>query len=96
MVKRYKDTNKIEKSFGNNGRRLPFAVGIVDNIQKQSLFSTLSRPVLGPTQAPIQWVPWALSSGVKWLGHEADHSPPTSAEVSNTWIYIHMPSWRSA
>jgi hypothetical protein len=36
---------------------------------------------LGPTQPPIQWVPGALSLGVKWPGREADHSPPSSAEV---------------
>jgi hypothetical protein len=27
------------------------------------------------------------STGVKWLGREADHSPPTSAEVKKMWIY---------
>jgi hypothetical protein len=32
---------------------------------KNFLFSTSSRPALGPTQPPIQWVPWALSPGVK-------------------------------
>jgi hypothetical protein len=26
-----------------------------------------------------------ITSGVKWLVHEADHSPPPSAEVKNTW-----------
>jgi hypothetical protein len=25
--------------------------------------------------------------GVKRQGHEADHSPPTSAEVKKMWIY---------
>jgi hypothetical protein len=35
----------------------------------------------GPPQPPIQWVPGALSLGVKWPGREADHSPPYSAEV---------------
>jgi hypothetical protein len=35
----------------------------------------------GPTQPPIQRVPRALSPGVKRPGREADHSPPTSAEV---------------
>jgi hypothetical protein len=28
------------------------------------------------------------SPGVKRLGHEADHSPPTSAKVKKRWIYI--------
>jgi hypothetical protein len=32
-------------------------------------------------QLPIEWVPGALSLGVKWLGPEADHSPPCSAKV---------------
>jgi len=30
------------------------------------LFSTLSRPALGLTQPSIQWVPEAISLGVKW------------------------------
>ena len=37
-----------------------------------------SRPALGPTQPPIQWVP-GLSRGVKRQGCGADH--PSSAEV---------------
>jgi hypothetical protein len=40
----------------------------------------------GPTQPPIQWVPW-----VKRPGREAVHSPPTSAEVKNKWIYTSTP-----
>jgi hypothetical protein len=45
------------------------------------LFTTASRIALEPTQPPIQWVPGALSLGVKWPGCEADHSPPSTAEV---------------
>jgi hypothetical protein len=45
------------------------------------LFTTASRTVLGPTQPPSQWVPGVLSLGVKQLGREADHSPPSNAEV---------------
>jgi hypothetical protein len=66
---------------------------------KNFLFSMLSRQVLGPTQTPIQWVPGALSPGVKRQGRETDHSPPTTVEVKKMWIYIssaHTPSWRSA
>jgi hypothetical protein len=40
-----------------------------------------------------------LSLGVKQPGREADHSPPTSAEVKNTWIYNPLPymsPWRGA
>jgi hypothetical protein len=32
------------------------------------LFTTASRMALGPTQPPIQWVPGALSLGVKRQG----------------------------
>jgi len=41
----------------------------------------------------------ALSPGVKRPGREADHSPPSSAEVKNAWIYTsttHTSSWRGA
>jgi hypothetical protein len=53
--------------------------------------TTVSRRALGPTQPPIQWVTGALSVGVKWPGHEADHSPPPSAEVKNAWSYTSTP-----
>jgi hypothetical protein len=49
----------------------------------------MSRPDLGPTQPLIQWVPAALSPGVKRQGREADHSPLASAEVKKVWIYIY-------
>jgi hypothetical protein len=55
--------------------------------------SKSSRPALGSTQPPIQWVPGALSLGVKWPGREADHSPPTSAEVKKMWIYTSTPPY---
>jgi len=62
------------------------------------LFSTVYRPVLGSTQAPIHWVPGALSLGVKRPGREADHSPPSNAEVKEcVELYLHYPntfSWR--
>jgi hypothetical protein len=32
-------------------------------------------------QPSVQWVPGALSLGVKRPGREADHSPPSSAQV---------------
>jgi hypothetical protein len=35
--------------------------------------------------------PMALSLGEKWLGHEADHSPPSSAEINNAWSYTSTP-----
>jgi hypothetical protein len=57
------------------------------------LFTIVSRPALGPTQPPIQWVQGALSLGVKLLGREADHSPPSSAEVKEcVELYLHYPN----
>jgi hypothetical protein len=64
------------------------------------LFTTASRTALGPTQPPIQWVQGALSLGVKRPRREADHSPPSSAEVKEcVELYLHspnMPSWSGA
>jgi hypothetical protein len=48
----------------------------------------MPRPSPGSTQRPIQWVPGALSPGVKRHGRKADHSPPVSADVD---LYIHSP-----
>jgi hypothetical protein len=38
------------------------------------IFAIASRPALGPTQPPIQWVPGALLPGAKRPWREADHS----------------------
>jgi hypothetical protein len=35
----------------------------------------------------IQWVPVALSPGVKHPGCEVNHSPPISVKVKNEWSY---------
>jgi hypothetical protein len=51
--------------------------------QQIFLFSTASRPVLGTTHSPLQWVLGFLSPGVKRPGREIVHSPPSSAEVKN-------------
>jgi hypothetical protein len=59
------------------------------------LSSTSCRRVLGLTRPLIQWAPGALSPGVKRPGREADHSPPTSDEVTNTWIYMSTPPYAS-
>jgi hypothetical protein len=64
------------------------------------LFTTASRTALGPTQPPTKYVLGALSLRVKRPGREADHSPPSSAEVKEFMeLCIHLPntpSWRSA
>jgi hypothetical protein len=66
---------------------------------KISLFSIASRPALESTQPPIQWVPGAIPTELKRLGLEADHSPPSSAEVKNGGSIPplhHITSWHSA
>jgi hypothetical protein len=62
-------------------------------------FSMSSRLALGPTQPPIQWVSGDLSPWIRRLGREADHSPPTSAEVKEIWSMHPLPHtslWLSA
>jgi hypothetical protein len=62
---------------GDRGSRVRFLAGGLGIF----LFTTVSRPALGPNQPPIQWVLGVLSLGAMWPGREADHSPPSSAEV---------------
>jgi hypothetical protein len=69
----------IVVGYGLDGR----GVGRVKNF----FFFTSSRPALGLTQPPTQGMPRAPFLGVKRPGREADHSPPTSADVKNMWIY---------
>jgi hypothetical protein len=57
------------------------------------LFTTASRTALRPIKPPIQWVPGAVSLGVKRRGREADHSPPSSAEVKNAWSLPPLPQY---
>jgi hypothetical protein len=50
--------------------------------------------ILGATRfSAIQWVPGALSPGLKRPGREIDNSPPTSAEVRKMRIYTSTPSY---
>jgi hypothetical protein len=61
------------------------------------LHDSVTLPPVPTGQETIQWVPGALSPGVKRQGREADHSPPASAEVKKMWIYTSTPSsWRIA
>jgi len=54
----------------------------------KSLCPKSSRPTLGHTQPPIQWIAGfasPLPSRVERLGRQDDLSPPSSAEVRNEW-----------
>jgi hypothetical protein len=87
-LSRYSDGLQAEMAGFNSGQR-----------QEIFLFSTASRLALGPTQHPIQWVPGALSLGVKRPGSESDHSPPSSTEFKIGGAVSplpHMYLWRGA
>jgi len=53
--------------------------GLGSNLGGDEIFRP-SRPSLGLTQPPVQWVP-GLSRGKVRPGRAADHSPPSSAAV---------------
>jgi len=55
------------------------------------LFNTVSRLALGPSQTPIQWVPGALTLGIRHPGCETEPSPLSSAEIKNAWSYTFTP-----
>jgi len=50
--------------------------------QEISVFSTKSRPAVGPTQHSAHIVQRVL-----WLGYVADSLPPFNAKVKNAWSY---------
>jgi hypothetical protein len=85
-------------------RAMGWTIGVLGFDSRQGLgiflFTTASRTALEPTQPPIQWVPGALSLEVRRPEREADHSPPSSAEVKEcVELYLHSPStlsWRGA
>jgi hypothetical protein len=83
FVKHYKMSRdssvRIALGYGlyDRGSRVRFPVG-AGNF---SLHHRVPRMAMGPTQPPLQWVPGALSLGVKRPEHEAEHLPPSSAEV---------------
>jgi hypothetical protein len=54
------------------------------------LFSVTSRPALGPTQPPMEWVSRALPRWVKRPGHETEDLP-RSIEVNNGGAIFRFP-----
>jgi hypothetical protein len=69
--------------------------------QRGFLLAFASKPAVGPTQPPVQWVPGPFPGGGKARpGCDADHSHPPSAEVKNEEeLYLlspQAPPWRVA
>jgi hypothetical protein len=54
-------------------------------------FAMASRPAVGPTQSPIQWLAGALTQRVKRPGREADDSLPSSSEAKDAWSITTTP-----
>jgi hypothetical protein len=62
-------------------------------VQDIYLFSSTFGFALGPIQPHMEWLPRVLSIDIKWLWYEADHSPPSSAEVKNEWSFTSIPPY---
>jgi hypothetical protein len=74
---------------------------ILDNFLKARpfLFATVSISASEIIQPPIQWVPEALSMGVKRPGHEADYSPHLVSRLRTRGVTSLLPntsSWGGA
>jgi hypothetical protein len=62
------------------------------SIVKNLLFPSSSRPALGSTQSPIQWVQGGFCPEVTRPGREAVRLPPASAAIKdNVDLYIQSP-----
>jgi hypothetical protein len=57
--------------------------GFESQQRQDFLFYAVSRSALGSNQPPTQWVRGAILPGVKRPRREANHSPPSNAEVKN-------------
>jgi hypothetical protein len=63
------DSNPLVLGYGLDNRGFESRQGL-----RVFLLTTASRPALVSTHPPIQWVPGALSLGIKRPGHGADHN----------------------
>jgi hypothetical protein len=70
--------------------------GLIPNRGQILLLSTASKPILRPTQSPIQRVLGATSAVVKRQDRGADRSPPSIPEIKNGGAIpplLHVCSW---
>jgi hypothetical protein len=63
-----------------------YSAGLRAGYQQGFLFATASRPAIGPTQFPIQWVTGYPSLGVKRPGREATYLHLVTRS-KNAWSY---------
>jgi hypothetical protein len=57
------------------------------------LFTTASRPALGSTQPPIQWLSGVLYPEVKRSGRETDYSPPSVLRLRMREVIPPLPQY---
>jgi hypothetical protein len=92
LLKRNGDMLKLKTmtGYGLDDREVGVRVPV-----KSRICSSPRRPdrLWGPPSLLSNWVPGVLSPGVKRQGRDADHSPPTSADVKKTWIYTSTPPY---
>jgi hypothetical protein len=79
----------VATGYGLDGRGVGVRVPVGGRIYLLQVVQTGSG--VHPTSYPINT--GALSPGVKRQGREADHSPPTSAEVKKMWTYTSTPPY---
>jgi hypothetical protein len=83
---RYNHRRSLDSDWLRAGR--PRGRSSIPGKVKKFLFSTSSISALGSTQPPIEWVPGGSFPGVKRPGREADHSPPSSAEITPAYAFM--------
>jgi hypothetical protein len=91
-------TKATEFSFYTVGIATVYGLDLWGSISGRSkflLYFTASIFALGPTQPPIQCVPGTLSPEVDRKRREADHSPPSSAEVKKDGAIPPLPRMSS-
>jgi hypothetical protein len=106
LTKRTDDNTPTKNHFFLNIVEIPVNINIEQRLRvgwpedrgsgnrENSVFFTTSIPALGPTQPPIQWVSGHFPRGG---GREADHWPPSSAEIKKAWSHTYTPPtylWR--
>jgi hypothetical protein len=56
-------------------------------------FTTAFTPAVGPPSLLSIWYGGALSPGIKQSEPETNHSPPSTADVTNVWSYTSTPQY---
>jgi len=80
-------TQKKEYGIHNTGK--------VRNQGRDTSFSAVCRPDLGPTQPPVQLLPESISSTVKRLKHDANRWPSSNANIMNEWTHTSISQFSS-